>query len=152
MPSSEDHGIDLTIIGSKDGNEGFTPQSREWIVRRISRCTKVHTGWIGMRYAHHTDPASISALNTCAGCPGLSSERSPARVASCPRLLQAAAIRSAIKSKHLTYPHPLYYPPGVATTRIVFFHAVFRMTTDTATIPYTATATPSDVGGAEEPM
>ena len=57
-----------------------------------------------------------------------------------------------MKSKHLTYPHPLYYPPGVATTRIVFFHAVFRMTACTATIPYAATATPSDVGGAEEPV
>jgi len=45
-----------------------------------------------------------------------------------------------MKSKHLTYPHPLYYPPGVTTTKIVFL------------IPYTATATPSDVGGAEEPV
>src|SRR5687768_1228473 len=42
MPGGESYGIDLSISGSKDRNERLTPQSREWFVRRISRCTEVH--------------------------------------------------------------------------------------------------------------
>ena len=68
-------------------------------------------------------------------------------MASCPRLLQAAAIGSAIESKHLTYPHPLYYCADRQATEKVHM----RRITDPAAIEsliadagYTATAAPSD--------
>jgi copper chaperone len=48
-------------------------------------------------------------------------------MASCPRILQAAVIGSAMNSKHLTYPHPLWYPtsqrpPRAFTVRRVVLH------------------------------
>ena len=42
VPGGDGRGIDLTLNGSKDGNEWLTPQSREWFVRRFSRCAEVH--------------------------------------------------------------------------------------------------------------
>jgi hypothetical protein len=61
-----------------------------------------------MRYAHPPVTTSVFMLDTCGGRLSQPGKRSAALMASCPRILQAAAIGSAMNLKHLTYPRALY--------------------------------------------